>query len=121
VNHVGDTTRDNASSTKPKTLVGYIEDARIRARDKCRTGSPLSYHRECPDIPDRGTHRLTAPCDISADPGVGGVVATWARSTSSTACSDRQGDCHGGPCQNTERGAPWRRGNARVRPQPSAR
>jgi hypothetical protein len=27
VNHVGDTTRDNASSKKPQGLVGYIEDA----------------------------------------------------------------------------------------------
>ena len=37
MDHVGDTTSDNASSTKPKTLVDCIEDARILAEDKCRT------------------------------------------------------------------------------------
>jgi hypothetical protein len=27
VNHVGDTAGDNASTTKPQSLVGYVEDA----------------------------------------------------------------------------------------------
>ena len=36
MNDVGDTTRDNASSTKPKPLVTYVEDTPIRAGDKCR-------------------------------------------------------------------------------------
>jgi hypothetical protein len=27
VNHVGDTSRDNGSSTKPQSLAGYVEDA----------------------------------------------------------------------------------------------
>jgi hypothetical protein len=34
--HVDDTTRDNASPTKAKSPVGYIEDAQIRTEDKCR-------------------------------------------------------------------------------------
>jgi hypothetical protein len=36
VDHVGDTARDKASSTTPQGLVGYVEDTRIRAGDKCR-------------------------------------------------------------------------------------
>jgi hypothetical protein len=35
-NHVGDTTRDNASSKKVKGLVSDVEDSRIWGRDKCR-------------------------------------------------------------------------------------
>ena len=38
MDHVGDTTRDNASSTKAQTLIGYIEDGLIRTEDKCRSG-----------------------------------------------------------------------------------
>ena len=36
---VEDTTSDNASSTQPKALVGYIDDTQFRAGDKCRSGA----------------------------------------------------------------------------------
>ena len=36
--HVGDTTPDNASTTKLKPLVGHIEDTRIRTPDNRRSG-----------------------------------------------------------------------------------
>jgi hypothetical protein len=46
VNHVGDTTRDNVSSTKLQGLVGYVEDVWIRAGDNSRyeTGWLLSRY-----------------------------------------------------------------------------
>jgi hypothetical protein len=37
----------NASSTKPKTLVDYIENAGILAEDKCRSGT--SSPRKLPE------------------------------------------------------------------------
>lgn len=37
--HVGDTTRDNVSSTKTNSPVGYIDDAQIRTGDRRRSGA----------------------------------------------------------------------------------
>ena len=44
--HVDDTTRDNASPTKAKSPVGYIEDAQIRTEDKCRYTGDLRVRVE---------------------------------------------------------------------------
>ncbi len=48
MDHVGDTAGDNASSTKPKTLVDYFEDARFRTGDKCRVGRSNSSKHQTP-------------------------------------------------------------------------
>jgi hypothetical protein len=40
--YVGDTAPDNASSTQGARPVSYIEDGRIRAGDKCRSGQTTS-------------------------------------------------------------------------------
>src|SRR5258708_2658674 len=55
------TTGGNASSTKPQGLVGYVEDAGIRAEDKCRYGDMFDRERLAP-----GTRPLNVPEPRSA-------------------------------------------------------
>jgi hypothetical protein len=44
VEYVEDIASDNASSTKQKPFTGYIDDTRIAATDKCRSGR---RHKSC--------------------------------------------------------------------------